>query len=202
MGQSASEGGAAPREVGCVTIEPVTSGSGGVDWTATKAKLQDAYQGLPSDAETGAPAWQAAYNQLYAQEQEKQIVQRMQEIDKQIPGTRVEDWPYMATHHGGYVIDEQDALNTPCTRIDLGNGDYLVYSAGIVGALSPDLEQKYCAKGFVDEQPSPAQAAHIQQFARASHSCSLSAKSAPSTELHLEQYYSCMGQALKGNGNG
>lgn len=43
----------------------------------------------------------------------------------------------------GIVINEEQAISTPCTKIKDKN---LVFSKGIVGVLSKDQKDKYCSK--------------------------------------------------------
>lgn len=186
-------------ESGCVTIEPVHRADGTVDWSATRTEIQDAYKDFPPD-ESGAPAWQPVYNQLWAQEQEREILDRMTAVDAavpaSVPGTTAADWPPHASHHGGYVIDLDRAQRTPCTRLDIGEGFGLVFSKGVVGALSPDQQTELCLAGFEDEAPSPAQQAHLRAFAAASEYCATQTKGLP-TEQHVDAYYSCLGKEVR-----
>ena len=198
MDSNAAEATSAARDLGCVTVEPIKEPSGMIDWTATRTKLEEAYAGFPPDPDSGAPAWNAAYNQLWAQENERAIVKRMQELDARItvPDLDVGFWP---PQHGGIVFDEQRAMSHPCTRINLGNGDYLVYAKGVIGALDADKEQRLCVQGFVDEEPSPAEVKRLRTMAVVSHQCAVQTKDIPKDE-HLPAYFACVGEGLRANG--
>ncbi len=67
---------------------------------------------------------------------------------------------------GGIVVDEAVALNTPCHgfKIELnGKTSELVFSKGIVGALSEDEKVKYCKLGIRWEPP-PSKLAQRLKF--------------------------------------
>lgn len=190
---NAAEATSAGRDLGCVTVDPIKEPDGAVDWTATRTKLEEAYAGFPPDPDTGAPAWNAAYNQLWAQETERSIVKRMQDLDAKVPGLDVGFWP---PQHGGIIVDRDKAMAHPCTRVNLGDGDYLVFAKGVIGALNAQKENELCVQGFVDEQPSPAQARQLRKMATVSHQCSIQSKDVPKDD-HLQVYFACVGQGLK-----
>jgi len=164
-------------------------------------KLETAYAGFPPDPETGAPAWNGAYNQLWAQEQERAIVERMEAIDEKValPGGQAADWVSAAYREGGTVMDPEAARSHPCTRINLGEGRKpQVHAKGIVGALSDEQIATYCVD-FVDVEATPAQRARLGAFADASHSCSIETKDAPHA-THMDLYFSCIGKELRAKG--
>jgi len=108
-------------DAGCVRIAPARATDGSIDWIGTRAKVQEAYAGIPPDA-LGTPAWQPAYNQLWAQEHEREIVARMQEVDARMPAT-------------------------PLTRVDLGDGSSFVFAvdAPDEGAVTPAQQARLTA---------------------------------------------------------
>jgi len=66
---------------------------------------------------------------------------------------------------GGIVVDEQAALSSPCHgfRIELdGKVSELVFSKGIVGALSEEEKEKYCKRGIIWEEPPPRLAERLR----------------------------------------
>lgn len=188
-------------DLGCVTVEPVRRADETIDWRATQAKLEDAYAGFPPDPESGAPAWNAAYNTLWAQEQERAIDARMEAVEGRIALPR----EYLAVvgaegqHHGGYVENAEAARSNPCTRLNLGPGRRpLVFAKGVIGALSEEQIEEFCAE-FVDKEASPSQQARLTAFGAASHNCSLATRDA-SPEDHLSLYFSCIGKELREQG--
>ncbi len=197
MDNNAAEATVAPRDLGCVTVEPITGSGGAIDWTATRAKLEEAYAGFPPDPTTGAPAWNQAYNQLWAQENERAIVKRMRDLDARVIGFDVREWP--PTHYGGIIVDRAKAMAHPCTRVSLGEGEYLVYAAGVIGALNAEKEREICVQGFVDEEPSATEVQHLRTMAMVSYQCSLQTQDTPTNE-HLPTYYACVGEGLRANG--
>jgi len=57
---------------------------------------------------------------------------------------------------GGIVIDEQRALSTPCHGYRMvldGKVSELVWSPGVIGALSPEEKEKYCKLGITWGKP-------------------------------------------------
>ena len=55
---------------------------------------------------------------------------------------------------GGIIVNEARAMATPCHGYDLGRGKKLLWSKGVVGALSMPEQRKYCRVGM-DIQPAP-----------------------------------------------
>lgn len=145
-------------------------------------------------------AWEKMYDQAWSQKQEAKILAQQEAILGQVPvpGISVADWPYRSD--GGHVLDEEEARRTRCQRIDLGTGHKpLVFSAGVIGALSDEQITAYCASGF-DEQPTtPAQVERLTALSEASGSCSLHARIYRADD-QLTQYYSCLGKELAKKG--
>jgi hypothetical protein len=187
-----------PTADGCVTIEPSTRDDGTIDWTATRTKLQTAYAGFPADPETGAPAYTAAYNTLWEQEQERSILARMQEIDGKIPGTALTDWTPQARGSAAYVVDAELAKSKPCTRLDLGDSRTLVFAEGVIGALGDDQVATLCPAGFEDRVPPPAIKLRLNALVDAVPVCSLAAQASAGDPL--DAYYGCLGSELRKKG--
>lgn len=61
----------------------------------------------------------------------------------------------------GIVVDEDRAKITPCYRI---NGTNLIFSKGIIGALSKEQVEKYCPE-IIEKPPSgDVICAHLEDF--------------------------------------
>lgn len=183
----------------CVGLAPLKRDDGSIDWEATTQKLKDAYSGFPHDVETGAPAWKAAYSTLWAQEQEREITARMADIDGragEIPGLQPADWTHRVRGDNAIVVDPEVARTTKCTRVNVGDGGYVVYSKGIVGALDDAQITEYCSMGFDDRVATPAQSQRFLTFAEAANSCSLESRGTGAVDV----FFTCLGKELKKRG--
>ena len=68
---------------------------------------------------------------------------------------------------GGIVIDEEKALATPCHGYDLGEGKKILWSKGVIGALSLPEQLKYCKVGMDIKPAPPRLAARIKALREA-----------------------------------
>jgi len=55
---------------------------------------------------------------------------------------------------GGIVVNEERAMSTPCHGYDLGMGKKILWSKGVIGALSLPEQEKFCKVGM-DIRPAP-----------------------------------------------
>lgn len=69
----------------------------------------------------------------------------------------------------GFLVDEEKAKASPCTRIRYDGSEW-VYSSGIVGALDPGQKVTYCPL-FKDVEPSEALKARMRRFQEGVKTC-------------------------------
>lgn len=71
---------------------------------------------------------------------------------------------------GGIVVDEGKARESTCRRISLGDDSYLMYSKGVVGALSREQEKLYCTD-ILEVEVSPEVKARTKALRDATYIC-------------------------------
>ena len=194
-----------------MTLAPVKSASGETDWDATQTKVQEAYADWP-DAESG-PAWKSALNTLKFQERERELLAEfgngefeastellgsdiptavgpgLESTD--IPGLRLADWVTSIFPGAPHIVNEDRAKVSPCLRIPIGDGYYLVKNDWIAGWLSPEQEDEFCKAGVVDLEVGTDQQVQIRAYAEAARSCSIQANQDP------DIFFSCLGKELR-----
>lgn len=103
-----------------------------------------------------------------------------------------------ATGHPGFVIDEGEARGTPCTAFDLGEGQRLTFSEGILGALDEGQVALYCPETVVQEL-TDEQRARALQFKEAGDTCGLEVAGKDPDE-RLDPWMACMSKEAKRRG--
>lgn len=99
---------------------------------------------------------------------------------------------------GGIVVDEGKARESECRYIPLGETGRLVYSKGVVGALSQDQERLYCDS--ISEMPvSPAMALRTRLMRDAAVICQQETNHLPEGE-RLEPFMQCLAREAKKSG--
>ena len=68
---------------------------------------------------------------------------------------------------GGIIVNEERAMATPCHGYDLGEGKKILWSKGVIGALSLPEQEKYCKVGMNIEPAPPKLAARIKALREA-----------------------------------
>jgi len=87
------------------------------------------------------------------------------------------------------VHDPGRARSTTCYRLHLGEGLSVVYSEGVTGALTPELEALYCAEGYLEREATPEERSRILAYQRAGAACA--------GETELGPWSSCLERELQ-----
>ena len=95
----------------------------------------------------------------------------------------------------GYVIDEETAKATACTRIQCGSSES-VLSPGIIGELAPDQQKTYCPF-FTDPKTSPDAENKMNRFGQAAQTCRVEVAHIKGL-AKIPSYTLCMQNELKG----
>lgn len=113
----------------------------------------------------------------------------------------VANWVPEAFHDGsigGIVVDEGLARESPCRRIALGDSSYLMYSKGVVGALSREQEPLYCER--IEDMSLPPEVVERQRKLRdAALVCQTLVKDLEGHE-RLEPFMQCLSAQAKEQG--
>ena len=88
--------------------------------------------------------------------------------------------------YSGIVVDEAEALTTPCEHI---KGTNLYFSKGIIGALSPEQVQKYCKVTIEVEKPEVVK--RHEKWKEAVETCKLKTKHLRGGE-RVKEFIECM----------
>lgn len=169
-----------------------------------------AYVDAPRDPLTRQPAWQIAYNQVWAQEQDRHVLERMQAIDAAanvmeaprspyVPLTEVSAWAGSSQSDEALIVDRELALSSPCTRLEIGDQMYLYYSRGASGALSDEQVKEFCVGGFEDQVATTEQRERLYALVEAAPFCRTETM-ASAPDNRLGAYYSCLGKELRKKG--
>lgn len=97
--------------------------------------------------------------------------------------------PFVSGLAGGIVVDPSLARSTPCIQIELGDRR-LVYSRGIIGALSDENEAAYCAEGVIPHVVTEAQLTRIRSLTEAAPKCATDTND-------VDTFLSCIGRELR-----
>lgn len=97
---------------------------------------------------------------------------------------------------GGYVVDEREALDSPCLRRELRRGGDIVFSKGIVGPLDVEQQARYCSAGYETLPLTERQEEQLNRFAEAAHACKGEEGDEPKGQ-RFPAYLSCMERELR-----
>ncbi|MFQ5911437.1 MAG: hypothetical protein ACE5IJ_12075 [Thermoplasmata archaeon] len=126
------------------------------------------------------------------------------EIEKQSePGARFIDWLHEGIASPGIPVKPDSVLlvDPYCKSFDIGKGKHMVFKKGIIGALRPDQQEKYCR--VMVPETSPPLKARVERFRQASDICveEVVEKCAPTdSECRLLTRIRCMGRELRQRG--
>jgi hypothetical protein len=103
-----------------------------------------------------------------------------------------------ATGSPGFVVDEAEARATPCTEYDLGEGETLTFSEGVLGTLDAAQVALYCPE-TVKEPLTEEQQQRARQFKEAGDACGLEVAPLP-LEERISPWLKCMSKEAQQRG--
>jgi len=118
-----------------------------------------------------------------------------------------EEWTSLMLHampylHGspGIVVDEEKAKRTACKYVEYKPGKRLVWSPGIIGALTDEQERMYCPTMLAVERPGTVE--RMRKWQEAVDTCKLEIASIPEAkgEERMTAWMRCMSRELTARG--
>lgn len=94
------------------------------------------------------------------------------------------------------VLDEEEAWNTPCLRLELDGDEALFFSRAAVGPLDDEQRAKFCSAGEETVTLSAEQAARLQRSAAAARHCQGEVANLADDEV-VPPYLACMRAQLR-----
>ncbi len=115
--------------------------------------------------------------------------------DGPVPGESLSEWVSALMGDTGIVADPGLARSTPCLEVELGGGDHLIFSRGVIGPLDEGQQALYCQNGTVPRPLSEPQRTRVGAMREASRVCKVA--DYEEDEHPLDGFFSCMGRELR-----
>lgn len=115
------------------------------------------------------------------------------------PADSPDNWLSCVATIPGVVIDDRQARETHCLRVELDSGQVVVYSPGISGPLDDDQQILYCVEGTDTIPASPEMRERIEAINGSAAQCNLEAANAPA-DTRTASYFNCLQRELQRKG--
>ena len=162
-----------------------------------------------ANEETGSTADQPANTQVKTNDSMGQVRERLTTLERRMEvvengsgddgaGADLLATLPAAAGAGAFITDEGVARATPCSRIDLGDGQDIVISKGAIGPLN-EKQQALLCPSIVDEAISEERRRRLRAFQEASKICHEEVTAGSDAE-RVEPWLACMTREAKSRG--
>ena len=110
------------------------------------------------------------------------------------------DLPSASTAHiyPAILVNAEVAYSTPCTRLNIRPGHApLIYSKGMMGALSQEQISEYCTEGFVDLQATEELRERLEVLSTSTHRCARETEGIENARSRTDAYFSCLSREIE-----